>query len=100
MGATQQDLTGVVKLKLYKGGCTVVGRKSAAALYDPALATYDNDDAFDQKAAEGFIDIQGLSIKTWATKRAQLACPAAHATELGVVSGGASVPAMGQAVNY
>ena len=100
MGATQQDLTGVVRLKLYKGSCTVVGRKSAAALYDPALATYDNDDAFDQKAAEGFIDIQGLSIKTWATKRAQLACPAAHATELGVVSGGASVPAMGQAVNY
>ena len=100
MDATQQGLTGAVKLKLYKGSCVVVGRKSAAALYDPALATYDNDDAFDQKAAKGFIDIQGLSIKTWATKQAQLAGAAAHTAEFGVVSGGAPVPAMGQAVNY
>ena len=60
MGATQAQLTGEVKLKLYKGSCVVVGRKSAAALYDQALATYDNDDAFDQKAAKGFIDIQAL----------------------------------------
>lgn len=76
MAATQDNLTGVVKLKFYKGSCVVVGRKSAGALYDPALATYDNDDAFDQKAAKGFIDIQGLSIKTWATKQAQIACGA------------------------
>ena len=73
MANTQQVLTGSVKLKFYKGGCVVVGRSSAASLYDAGLATYDNDDSFDQKAAKGFIDIQGLSIKTWATKRAELA---------------------------
>lgn len=69
MASTQGALTGEVKLKLYKGSCTVVGRKSAQALYDQTLATYDNDDAFDQKAAKGFIDIQALSIKTWAMKQ-------------------------------
>lgn len=101
MGATQQDLTGAVKLKFYKGGCAVTGRKSAAALYDPALATYDNDDAFDQKAAKGFIDIQGLSIKTWATRRAQAAVAVKdRGVSFGVVSGGAAADgAMGLAVN-
>ncbi|WP_245859534.1 argininosuccinate synthase [Enorma phocaeensis] len=69
MASTQGALTGEVKLKLYKGSCTVVGRKSAQALYDQTLATYDNDDAFDQKAAKGFIDIQALSIKNWAMKQ-------------------------------
>ena len=91
MGATQQDLTGAVKLKFYKGGCTVAGRKSASALYDPALATYDNDDAFDQKAAKGFIDIQGLSIKTWATRRAQAAVAKKdRGVSFGVVNGGSA----------
>lgn len=98
MGATQQDLTGAVKLKFYKGGCVVVGRKSAAALYDPALATYDNDDAFDQKAAKGFIDIQGLSIKTWATKQAQLA-GAGQDVHFEVVADAQST-ACDQVVNY
>ena len=53
MANTQQVLTGSVKLKFYKGGCVVVGRSSAASLYDAGLATYDNDDSFDQKAAKG-----------------------------------------------
>ena len=93
MGATQATLTGEIKLKFYKGSCVVVGRKSAAALYDQQLATYDNDDAFDQQAAKGFIDIQALSIKTWAMKQAQL--EQAHAVAFGgaaafdVVDGGA-----------
>ncbi len=43
MAATQHDVTGTVRLKLYKGGCVVAGRKSSCALYDPALATYEND---------------------------------------------------------
>lgn len=72
MTNTQQMLTGQVKLKFYKGSCVVVGRASAASLYDTGLATYENDDSFDQKAAKGFIDIQGLSLKTWATKCAEL----------------------------
>ena len=93
MGATQATLTGEIKLKFYKGSCVVVGRKSAAALYDQQLATYDNDDAFDQQAAKGFIDIQALSIKTWAMKQAQL--EQAHVVAFGgaaafdVVDGGA-----------
>lgn len=101
MGATQQDLTGAVKLKFYKGGCVVVGRKSAAALYDPALATYENDDAFDQKAAKGFIDIQGLSIKTWATKKAEIGgAHAAVSPAFDVVGGSGEAWDMDRAVNY
>ena len=101
MGATQQDLTGAVKLKFYKGGCVVVGRKGAAALYDPALATYENDDAFDQKAAKGFIDIQGLSIKTWATKKAEIGgAHAAVSPAFDVVGGSGEAWDMDRAVNY
>lgn len=66
---TQQCVTGTVKLKLYKGSCTVVGRKSAFSLYDFGLATYDASDAFDHAAAKGFIDIHGLSCKVWAENR-------------------------------
>ena len=49
-----------------------MGRKSACSLYDLNLATYDNDDAFDQTDAKGFINIQALSLKTWAMKKAEL----------------------------
>ncbi len=66
---TQQCVTGTVKLELYKGSCTVVGRKSAFSLYDFGLATYDADDAFDHAAAKGFIDIHSLSCKVWAENR-------------------------------
>ena len=69
---TQESVTGVVRVKLYKGSCVVVGRKSAYSLYDLNLATYDNDDAFDQQDAKGFINIQALSLKTWAMKNAAL----------------------------
>lgn len=102
MSNTQQCLTGKVKLKFYKGGCMVVGRASAASLYDAGLATYENDDAFDQKAAKGFIDIQVLSIKTWATKQAQLADGQGRTgKELDVVSGtGGHALGLGVAVNY
>ena len=103
MGATQQDVTGAVRLKFYKGGCVVAGRKSEAALYDPALATYENDDAFDQKAAKGFIDIQGLSVKTWAMKHAQPAAGASTpAPAFGVLDGSAAASQQmaDQAVNY
>ncbi len=77
MANTQQHVTGDVKVKLYKGSCVVVGRKSAHSLYDLNLATYDNDTAFDQKDAKGFINIQALSLKTWAMKNAELAQAAA-----------------------
>jgi argininosuccinate synthase len=64
----QERVTGIVRLKFYKGDCRVVGRKSPFALYDHALATYDAGDAFDHTAAEGFVKIWGLPVETAARK--------------------------------
>lgn len=58
--ATQKNVTGVVKLKLYKGSCVCVGRKSPFSLYKKELATYEKGDKFDASAAGGFIKIWGL----------------------------------------
>jgi len=55
--------TGLVRVKLYKGAATVVGRKSDFALYDKNLATYSPEDKFDHTAAEGFIKIWSLPMK-------------------------------------
>jgi argininosuccinate synthase len=64
----QERVTGVVRLKFFKGDCRVVGRKSPFALYDHALATYDAGDAFDHTAAEGFVKIWGLPVEIAARK--------------------------------
>ena len=66
---TQQYVNGVVRLKLSPGELRVVGRKSAASLYETSLATYDRDDAFDHKAAEGFVKLWGLPLRTCARAR-------------------------------
>ena len=58
----------VVRLKLFKGDCRIVGRKSDFALYDHALATYDAGDSFDHTAAVGFIKIYGLPVELSARK--------------------------------
>ncbi len=63
---TQENVTGTVRLKLYKGDCIVVGRKSPYSLYSQALATYGKGDIFDQKLAKGFIEILGLPLKVQA----------------------------------
>lgn len=60
---TQKTVTGVVRVKLFKGHAIVEGRKSPYSLYDEKLATYTPDDAFDHKAAVGFIKIFGLPAK-------------------------------------
>ena len=60
----QQRVSGTVRLKLFKGDCRVVGRKSPFALYERGLATYDEGDRFDHSAAEGFIKIWGLPVET------------------------------------
>ncbi|NLM97886.1 MAG: argininosuccinate synthase, partial [Halanaerobiaceae bacterium] len=60
---TQKMVSGDVKIKLYKGRATVVGRKSPYSQYQYNLATYDEDDAFDHKAAEGFVKLWGLPIQ-------------------------------------
>ncbi len=62
--STQRFVTGTVRLKLHKGNCIVVGRKSPYSIYSHSLATYDKGDLFDQAAAPGFIHIWGLPLKT------------------------------------
>ena len=64
----QERVTGTVRLKLFKGSCSVVGRTSPNALYAHELATYDAGDLFDHSAAVGFIKIWGLPIETMARK--------------------------------
>ena len=65
MDSTQERVTGTVRVKLYKGACTVVGRKSAFSLYDYSLATYDKNDEFHHRSSEGFIELWGLPLKVW-----------------------------------
>jgi argininosuccinate synthase len=64
--STQRFVSGTVRLKLFKGTCSVVGRKSPYSLYSCGLATYEKGDQFDQRAAPGFIHIFGLPVKTQA----------------------------------
>ena len=61
MDTTQETLTGVVRIKLHKGNCIPVGRKSPHSMYRYDLATYDQADRFDQTQAQGFIRLWGLS---------------------------------------
>ncbi|MBU0635198.1 MAG: argininosuccinate synthase [Candidatus Omnitrophica bacterium] len=61
---TQKRITGQVRLKLYKGSCICVGRKSPYSLYKEELATYTEKDKFDQKLAEGFIKLWGMPYKS------------------------------------
>jgi len=61
--ATQKNVTGSVRLKLYKGGVTVAGRESPFALYQPSYATFGKDNVYNQKDAEGFIRLYGLAIR-------------------------------------
>jgi argininosuccinate synthase len=68
VSSVQRRVSGVVRLKLFKGDYRVVGRQSPYALYEHALATYDAGDTFDQSAAEGFIKIFGLPVETSARK--------------------------------
>ena len=63
MDETQEDVNGIARLKLYKGNCIVVGRKSEHSLYDPDFATFETDDVYDQKHAEGFIRLNALRLK-------------------------------------
>jgi argininosuccinate synthase len=60
---TQRHVTGVVRLELYKGSCTVVGRKSDYSLYSEAHATFEDDVVYSQKDAEGFIRLNSLRLR-------------------------------------
>ena len=61
---TQAHVTGDVRLKLFKGSSSVVGRKSPSQLYQLQLATYGKGDTFDQSAAAGFIKLWGQGVRT------------------------------------
>jgi argininosuccinate synthase len=60
---TQHDVTGTVRLKLYKGNCMVVGRKSDKSLYHSGFATFEEDEVYRQKDAEGFIRLNALRLR-------------------------------------
>ena len=70
IASTQDAVTGVVRVKFYKGTCTVVGRRSDYSLYSYELATYDKEDQFNHESSAGFIELFALSAKTWAQNRA------------------------------
>lgn len=61
--SAQKHVSGTIRVKLHKGTCTVVGRKSPVSLYVHKLATYDKGDLFDHTASPGFIHIWGLPVK-------------------------------------
>jgi len=60
---TQKDVNGTVRLKLYKGNCSVIGRKSEKSLYHDAFATFEKDTVYNQKDAEGFIRLNALRLR-------------------------------------
>ncbi|MCX5699051.1 MAG: argininosuccinate synthase [Candidatus Omnitrophica bacterium] len=60
---TQKFVSGTIKLRLSKGTCVAVGRKSNHSLYKKELSTYGKEDKFDQKLAEGFIKLWGMPYK-------------------------------------
>ncbi len=60
---TQANVTGTVRLKLYKGNAAVVGRKAPSSLYDQETATFEADSVYDQRDAEGFIKLNALRLR-------------------------------------
>lgn len=67
----QQVVTGTVRVKLYKGNVTVLGRKSPISLYRQDVATFEEDDVYSQSDAEGFIRLNALRLRLNAERRAK-----------------------------
>lgn len=63
-------VTGTARMKLYKGNCTVVGRKAVKSLYDPHMASFEGNIGYDQKDATGFIKLNALRLRVQAKVRA------------------------------
>jgi argininosuccinate synthase len=61
--STQENVNGTARMKLYKGNCIVVGRKSPNSLYSEAFATFEKDQVYNQKDATGFIRLNGLRLR-------------------------------------
>jgi argininosuccinate synthase len=64
--ASQEHVSGSVRLKLYKGGFQVVGRKSVHTLYDEEIASFEAEEVYDQADADGFIKLNALRLRRWA----------------------------------
>lgn len=65
----QKDVTGTVRMKLYKGNCQIAGRKAPRSLYNPKLATFEAEGVYNQKDAEGFIKLNALRLKANRSRR-------------------------------
>ena len=89
VGVTQQRVTGSVKLRLYKGSASVIGRESVHALYDERFVTFGEDDVYEQSDAAGFIRLYGLSMRVRAIKDQEMAAARAVSS-----AEGASEPAL------
>jgi argininosuccinate synthase len=61
--AAQSNVTGTARLKLYKGSVVIAGRKSNSSLYDPDVATFEQDTVYQQADAEGFIRLNALRLR-------------------------------------
>ncbi|MFQ5847789.1 MAG: argininosuccinate synthase [Candidatus Methylomirabilales bacterium] len=68
---TQRTVSGTARLKLFKGNCVVVGRKSPTSLYDPAMATFEADRVYRPRDAEGFIRLNALRLRLRAIQQQQ-----------------------------
>jgi argininosuccinate synthase len=66
---SQKNVTGDVRVKLYKGNCIVTGRRSKYSLYNPEVATFDEDLVYDQKDAKGFIRLNALRLRMRALRK-------------------------------
>ena len=70
---TQENVTGTARIKLYKGNCIVVGRKSPYSLYSEDFATFEEDKVYNQMDATGFIRLNALRLRIEALKKAEMA---------------------------
>jgi argininosuccinate synthase len=69
MDEAQTTVSGTVRLKLYKGNCMPVGRKSDQSLYQESFATFEEDEVYNQADAEGFIKLNALRLQIEALKK-------------------------------
>ncbi|MBA3036933.1 MAG: argininosuccinate synthase [Desulfobacterium sp.] len=65
---TQEYVSGIVRIELYKGNCTILGRKSGESLYSHEFATFETDSVYSQKDAEGFIRLNALRLRIQSLK--------------------------------
>ena len=69
MDESQKTVNGTVRIKLYKGNCTAVGKKSAQSLYQESFATFEEDEVYNQADAGGFIRLNGLRLRIAAMQK-------------------------------